>query len=334
MHILIAYLRALIALLLGAVRIFCDAVMALIHLLRGELIVSQRGQDGCIEPPSSMRPRPDPYIYSQEWLQTRGIAYIWDNPDFALYDADGNMVDRMNLAPGRTYRVVVRIHNGSLLAAVGTTVLLEVLEFGMGGVVTTGLGTATVDVSALGAAETEFAWTTPANGGHNCLRARLSHPDDGNPLNNVGQHNTEVARPASPTRTSTFLLRNIAPGRRELRLEFDSYRLPRAPLHAHVRAQRNSPAYLRELRALNDRARHPVTPSLAMRITLQAQESAVGAIGRDPVSAVLDAGAVVTVLFEAEPPAPGEPGEIVNIHAFDGPTLVGGVTIYVDPREV
>lgn len=344
LHLLVAYLRALIDLLLGAVRILLDAITTLISLLRGELVVSTRGQDCCLEPPPQMRPRPDPYIYSQGWLQSRGIAYTWDNPDFTLYDSDGNVADRMSLVPGETYRVVVQIHNGSLLAAIGVSVLLEVLEFGIGGVVTAVLGTASADVLAFGTAEAIFAWTTPANGGHNCLRAHLSHPDDGNPLNNIGQHNTEVAQPASQTRTSTFLLRNTAPGRRELRLEFDSYRLPNAPLRARSLDQRNSLAYLRELRVRNDRARFPVAPSLAARVAVEdgAVVPSVGGLVALPtrldvgtaVAVVLDAGTAVPVIFEAEPPAVGEQGAVVNIHAFDDQTLLGGVTVYVDPLGV
>jgi hypothetical protein len=40
------------------------------------------------------------------------------------------------------------------------------------------------------------------------------------------------------------------------------------------------------------------------------------------------------VMFESNPPPDGAGDQVVNIHGFDGPTLLGGVTIYVDPVKL
>jgi hypothetical protein len=303
-------------------------------LLRGRLVGRQRGQDCCIWPPEGMRPRPDPYLYSQEWLYLRGLAYTWDNPDFSLVDPDGNLADRMNLKPGVKYRVVVRVHDGSLLAATNTTVALDVLEFGAGGMVIESLGSLTVDVPAFGATEAVFEWPTPPGGGHSCLRAHLSHPDDGNPLNNMGQHNTEVARPASPMRRSTFIVRNHAPGAREMRLEFDSYRLPAEPMRARSLKERNSIEYLRALRERNSRARSPVSDLLDARLQIgDGSPRRIADVQRSPTF-LLAAGEATSITFEAKPAPASGAGQVVNIHTFDGLKLVGGVTIYIDSLEV
>jgi len=337
MRRLVDYLKALLSLLWALLIAITRALTALIAMLvRGKLSVSEESPDCCLRPPEGMRPRPDPSIYSQEWLYLRGIGFTWDNPDFTLYDELGNVVDRMPLKPGATYRVVVRAHNGSLMAAIGTTVALEVLEFGIGGIVVEKIGSVTVDIPMLGVAPAEFLWTTPATGGHNCLRARLSHPDDGNPLNNVGQHNTEVAKPASPTRAAKLVLRNAAPGERTLRLELDGYRLAAKPMRPSPERgglARNSPAYLRALQEENRRSRFPVAEALRARLAIGAAEPVEVAGHERGLTVDLAAGASVPLTLTADPAAFGGERQVVNIHAFDGAALVGGVTVHIDPVE-
>jgi hypothetical protein len=324
----VSLLMALVSLFYQAAGLLSRGLVVFLRLFTGQITGYPQGQDCCIQPPAGMRPRPDPYIYSQQWLQLRGIAYSWDNPDFTLRDSTGKIADRMDLRPGETYRIVVQVHNGSLFAAIGTSVLLEVLEFGAGGVMIDTLGSVAVDVEPFGVADAHFTWTTPASGGHSCLRATLSHPDDGNLLNNVGQHNTVVAKPTSALPVSTFIIRNTASGPRALRLEMDSYRLPNEPLRARTLEERNSLAYLRELRARNDRARFPVPASLGVRIAVGA--SAPTVVQGEGPSIRLDAGESIPITFGANLPGSGDQPSVVNIHAFDGSTLVGGVTIYVE----
>lgn len=327
-------IRALFALLLEVFKILWAIVVVLINLLRrGRPGGGNRGEDCCIRPPESMRPRPDPYIYSQEWLHLRNLAVTWDNPDFQLIDKNGKTVDRMNLQPNQTYKVVVSVHNGSLMSAIGTTVALEVLEFGIGGLVISQLGSQTIDVPAFGVTKATFEWTTPSSSGHNCLRAQINHPDDGNPLNNVGQHNTEVAKPASPTRTSMFILRNHAPDRRSLRLAFDSYQLPSKPMRARSLQERNSLTYLRQLRDRNDHVKFPVPEKFGGHITIGDAQEPIE-MSRPAAEIELDAGQAVFVKFEATPPSNGEHKVAINFHAFDEHILLGGVTIYIDPMEV
>jgi hypothetical protein len=325
-------IAALIKFILEMLGTLWRAGCVLVNLFaRGEVTGAPQGPDCCITPPEEMRPRPDPYIYSQFWLYLRGLAFTWDNPDFTLIDSTGKPADRMKLQPGENYRVVVRVHNGSLLAAIETTVILDVLEFGAGGIVEKILGSIPIDIPAFGSAEAGFNWTAPSSGGHNCLRAFLIHPDDGNPLNNIGQHNTQVMKPTSPTHRSTFVVRNDAPGAREFRLEFDSYRLPSQPMRSRSLEERDSVEYLQALRASNNRKRFPVSAALDARIQ----------IGDEPARPISDlnsptfelaAGGAVSVALQAQQPPAGGSAHVINVHAFDGPTLVGGVTLYVDPE--
>ena len=335
---LVVYLKALIAMLWALLNAIVRALTALLAMLaRGKLSVSEDSPDCCLRPPEGMRPRPDPSIYSQEWLHLRGIGFTWDNPDFTLYDSFDNVADRMALKPGEVYRVVVRTHNGSLLAAIGTTVALEVLEFGIGGIVIEKLGSVTVDIPTLGAAPAEFKWMTPATGGHNCLRARLHHPDDGNPLNNVGQHNTEVAKPASPTRAAHLVLRNSAPGDRTLRLELDGYRLPAEPMRPSSERRgltRNSSEYLLALQERNRRSRFPVAEALQARLAIGAAAAVDVAKQEHGFTVDVAAGASVPLTLITEPAPAGGERQVVNLHAFDGAALVGGVTIHIDPLEI
>jgi hypothetical protein len=259
---------AFVGFLLAMLKALCDALMViLVLLLRGKLSGRTRGEDCCIRPPDQLRPRPDPYVYSQGWLHLRGLAYTWDNPDFTLLDAGGNAVNRMNLQPGTEYKVVVRVHNGSLFASVNTKVALDVLEFGVSGIATAVIGSTVVDVPAFGEVDVPFTWTTPL-GGHNCLRVQLSQADDGNPLNNVGQHNTVIATPEGPMHKSAFVVRNRASSTRSLRLKFDSYRLPQERLRARSVNERNSIEYLRALRERNNSSNFPVPEAVRARVQL------------------------------------------------------------------
>jgi hypothetical protein len=87
----------------------------------------------CIILPPKIRARPDPYVYSQQWLRSRGIAVTWDNPDFRLIDVTtGAVVPRVGLQANRDYDIEVTIHNSSFMAAIHTNVSFEVRQFGAG----------------------------------------------------------------------------------------------------------------------------------------------------------------------------------------------------------
>ena len=274
----------------------------------------------------NIRPRPDPYIYSQYWLHLRGIAYTWDNPDFKIIDPiNGVAVDNHHLQPNKKYSVRATIHNGSIMGAVHTTVAFEVLHFGAGTVTAQVLGSVIVDVPAFGSTVAEIDWTTPATAGHNCLRAIISHPDDANPLNNVGQHNTDVAAPASPTRKLKFYVGNQSERERTFALSMNSYRLPAQPLRpgsargaaaAGAGPARNSLAYLQRLREINDFRKFPVPAFL--NATLAHPELR------------LQPGEEFETFIEMLPPKVGQGRQCINVNVTLGEMLVGGVTAYVE----
>lgn len=320
-------------LILGALCQFLKRLLKIVEVLI-ELILGRKepGRDAdCFSRPD-LRARPDPYIYSQQWLHLRGLAYTWDNPDFTLIDpGTGLAVDNHSLIAGKRYRVRARIHNSSIMAAVATAVRFEVLHFGAGTPVIQALGQVSVDVPALGAVVAEIDWVTPATGGHNCLRATISHPDDANPLNNVGQHNTDVAVPASPTRKLKFSVGNAGRVRRTYELRMNSYRLPSTPLapggaergeprrssaDARTDPPRQSLAYLARLRAVNDFSKFPVPDFLKARL-------------QHPRMTV-EPGQQIETYLEVDPPKPGQGRQVVNVNVLHDGLLVGGVTAYIE----
>src|SRR5262245_41629842 len=318
------------AIVFRAIRTLIRLIVENFELL-WELITGRKKRGaptGCFTIPR-LRARPDPYIYSQFWLSLRGIAFIWDNPDFAIINPlNGNVVDNHALAPHKEYLVNMTIHNGSIMKAVDATVTLEVLRFGAGTFVVQTLGSANVDVPALGSAVVQMSWVTPSSAGHNCLRATISHPDDANPLNNVGQHNTDVAVPASPTSKLRFHVANQSEHVRRLRLSMNSYRLPAVPLrpgaprgatvntHGGEGPPRSSPAYLQRLREINDFAKFPVRAFLEARLE------------RDEI--VLQPGEEVETFVEVTPPKAGDGRQHVNVNVMTDGVLLGGVTAYVE----
>jgi hypothetical protein len=309
-------------------RRFCAFLRALLGLLRG----GGRGGRGerdecCLDPPPEIRARPDPYIYSQTWLMARGLAVTWDNPDFTIIDpVTGLAVDNHSLQPGTEYSVRIRIHDGSTMAALSTSVRVEVLRMGAATGTIDDLGTVVVDVPAVGTAEIEVKWITPASAGHNCLRATITHPDDANPQNNVGQHNTDVATPASPTRRFAFAVGNTSAQVRAATFEFDSYQLPQDPLRARTFEQRQTLGYLREVQAANDRAKHPVSAALRPRV----RRGDVIEL-HDERRDLLEPGTEAEYVLELDAPDPSDGRQAVNLHVFLDGELVGGVTAYAEP---
>ncbi len=211
-------------------------LVALVRLLRPCLTrrpTPDRPADSGTIPERAYR-QPDPLIYSQFWLQQRGLAVTWQNPDIHLElgSAPGAAVDSSALLPDTEYRISARIWNGSTDApAVGVGVELSYLDFGIGGL-SVPIGSTDVDLGVKGAAGTPavatVAWRTPATPGHYCLQANVIWPFDADPGNNLGQHNIDVRPLNSPTARFTVPVRN--PGRRPMavRLGVDAYALPGA----------------------------------------------------------------------------------------------------------
>jgi hypothetical protein len=283
------------------------------------------GTRGCQHVPGHIYKRPDPMIYSQQYLLSQGLAVTWNNPDIHL-ELDGVVADSSDLKPNTRYDVVARIWNNSLDAVVvGMPVDFSFLSFGIGGKKTY-IGTKSVDLAVKGApgcpAFARVPWTTPVTPGHYCLIVEFSWADDANPLNNVGQHNTAVKPLNSPHAQFVFPLRNEARTERQIVLRFDSYSLPKLadcgshPVVDNPRAtQQEVVNRLRQIAAANDVQSFPVPEGWTVAV--------------NPVALVLgpEEEGIVTVDITAPDGFSGQ--KTFNVAGFAGSTALGGVTLTV-----
>jgi hypothetical protein len=265
--------------------------------------------------PGTIYRRPDPMIYDQYYLMSQGFAVTWDNPDIHLERPLGTPVPSHDLLPDTEYHVIARIWNLSVKAAAPQMpVEVSFLSFGIGTKKTTFAHTH-VDLPVKGSANlparAEVPWTTPPDPGHYCLQVELLWPkeEDENPDNNVGQHNTVVKALSSPA-TFEFPVRNDHLSRhREVRLVADAYQIP-PPMSCEERdeqehaAARHDPARF----LVREDWRVDIAPS-SLRLAPDQEEQ-------------------VSVTVTAPDGFAGR--QAVNVNAFDGERLLGGVTLYVD----
>jgi hypothetical protein len=283
------------------------------------LASSGRGRRGNGTVPPWAYRQPDPLIYSQQYLQAQGLAVTWDNPDIHLELPSGVAVDSHSLAPDTDYVVVARVWNGATTApAIDLPVKVSYLEFGIG-TVRHDVGLGSVDLPVKGApgspAFARVPWRTPPISGHYCLQVELLWDDDANPANNMGQHNTDVRRLNSPRAASTFTLRNDDVRTRLLRLEVDGYRIPPQD-PCPPEAPRDDAQRRRAALGRHDRDAWPVAPGWDVVVR--------------PREARLGPGESTEVAVELTAPDGFSGREVVNVHAFDGGRIVGGVTLYVE----
>ena len=301
------------------------------HHLRDSGQVFTRCQ---VIPPDVYR-RPDPLIYSQSYLRSLGLAITWDNPDIALFDVAGGMVEVSSsaLIADTEYEIQATIYNGSTDApAIGMPVQFSFLSFGIG-TISTFIGTTTVDLPVRGApghpATAGMRWRTPQTPGHYCIQVRLIWADDANPANNLGQENTHVGAAQSPA-VFTFPVHNADVVPRTLRLAADSYRPPE-PIDCdqYERGRRvferrrgkdhggnSQDDWCWELRRRHEREKWGIEPGWDVQI--------------DPDELSLAPGEIQDVTVAIEPPATFAGTEAVNINAADETSaLIGGVTLYV-----
>lgn len=189
--------------------------------------------------PSKFYKRPDPMIYSQEYLMAKGLAVTWDNPDIQLYTI--NPVTKQKAAPissnelqkDTEYIVEATVYNGSTEApAINMLVDFSFLSFGIG-TTSTAIGSKLVDLPVKGApnhpAFTSIVWRTPNVTGHYCLQVKLNWQDDANPKNNMGQENTNVGTFHSPA-VFEFPVKNNTNVEDTITLDVDTYTL-REPIN-------------------------------------------------------------------------------------------------------
>jgi hypothetical protein len=275
--------------------------------------------------------RPDPLIYDQYYLMALGFAVTWDNPDIWL-ELGGVVVPSDQLLPDTTYDVVARIWNGSTEApVVGLPVNFSFLSFGAGvhsHPVLPGPDLVTVNLGVKGGpgspAFARTKWKTPPTAGHFCLQVAFTWIDDANPNNNLGQENTQVGASHSPV-TFQFQLRNPLRTPQEFRFESDSYALPPVPDCGDKGNTGRSPGSIAAQRGpwtpvkvppQHDRRNYPLPPGWSIAFA--------------PDNPRLDAEQEITVVATVNPPAGFKGRQPVNVHAFSGAMLAGGVTFYVE----
>jgi hypothetical protein len=149
--------------------------------------------DPCVEFPGHILHKPDPCIYDQFMLMAMNQPVTWDNPDVRIL-LGGVEQYTYDLTVGTNYTVEITVHNSSRLkAANGTSVDVRWIEFGAGGQVRHPITTLPANVPVWpGTAVVSTPWRTPDLPGHYCIEIELSHPNDGNPANNLGWNNTQV----------------------------------------------------------------------------------------------------------------------------------------------
>jgi hypothetical protein len=292
----------------------------------------------CQTIPSKFYKRPDPLIYSQEYLMAQGLAVTWDNPDIQLYTVD--LTTKTKLAPissndlkeGTEYLVEATVYNGSTEApAVNMPVDFSFLSFGIG-TQSTFISRTKVDLPVKGApghpAHTSALWRTPVTPGHYCLQVRLIWADDANPKNNMGQENTNVGIAHSPA-TFEFPVRNDSSIVEEITLETDSYTLA-APIDCNevvngryipkeisTRKTYSREALCKLLAARHRKGNHPLPPGWTVVV-----------LPNYPI--LLQPYQQQLVVISAIPPDDFTGTQAINVNAYNrSHTLIGGVTLYI-----
>jgi hypothetical protein len=280
----------------------------------------------CQHVPGHIYKQPDPMIYSQQYLMSKGIAVTWNNPDIHL-ELGGVVVDSSDLKPNTTYDVIARIWNNSLDAVVvGMPVDFSFLSFGIGAKKNPIATFHSINLGVKGSANcpafAKVQWTTPATPGHYCLLVEFSWADDANPFNNVGQHNTNVKPLNSPHAQFVFPVRNEARTEQQIVLTVDSYTLPESrdcgdrgavdnprPSRGQVLER------LRQIRAESDPKNFPVPPGWSVVV--------------DPRALALGPGAETTVKVDITAPDGFSGRKTFNVAGLAGDKSIGGVSLTV-----
>lgn len=318
---------------IGWVRLVVNALPILLAIIRRRLpgLCRERlrrdSARKCMPVHAKVYRRPDPLIYSQTYLMAQGLAVTWDNPDIRIEQA-GVPVSAHALQPDTEYTIIARVWNGATDApAVHLPVRFTVFGFGIGTGGTV-LGETHVNLGVKGSATcpafANMAWRTPPNPGHYCIQALLVWADDANPLNNLGQTNTDVQPLNSPRARFNLMVGNPGRARRTIRLVADGYRLP-ARARCPDKPDDDPASRRRQMLARHGMARHPVPEGWQVDI--------------EPVELTLAGGEERPVLVTLTAPTDDFTGRAtVNVNGFayghadeheDG-TPIGGVTLHAE----
>ncbi len=245
-ELLVALLRLLLFLILFLIVIILKLWELLMWLIRTRNLYGDKPSRRCGVLPEPIVRRPDPCIYSQQFLAAQGIQVTWDNPDIWMAPAsDPTSIepDSYHLKDDTDYIVTVRVHNASTDAAIGVKVRLVYRPWSFNSpdlvpVETDAGGNEVirfVNITPMGSTTTIFHWHTPKLGPgeqkHYCLQAHISHPLDINPANNIGQENTNVysqnpgfVRPGETAELEIPLL-NLRRHTQKVRFRWHSYEI-------------------------------------------------------------------------------------------------------------
>jgi hypothetical protein len=272
--------------------------------------------------------RPDPMIYDQYYMMSRGLAVSWQNPDIQILQGGVPVASDFDLQPATTYTIRATIYNQSPDGIVVDMPLeFSYLSFGVGTqshvipgptqVVSLG-----VKGTPEGTAIAYMPWNTPAIPGHYCVQVSFEYIDDLNPFNNLGQNNTQVVQAASPA-PFEFQLRNASPTRMPFHFELDTYQIPPPPTcssnpatNAKGTALVGSADVSANVRRRNSRGDNPLPSGWTIEF--------------NPETPTLDPGEEITVAATITPPDSFHGTQPVNVHAFFGNELAGGITIIVN----
>jgi len=258
--------------------------------------------------------RPDPLIYDQYFLTSLGLAVTWDNPDIQLF-LNGSPVSSDLILPGTTYEIVAQVWNNSTDApVVALPVAFSFLDFGMGAV-SVPIGSTEIDLGVKGGpgcpAFAKVPWTTPTTPGHYCIQVLLQPVDDTNFNNNLGQENTNVGTAHSPA-VFTFTLRNDTKQAQSYEFAVDAYTLGTPdPCQSGATSDQVSRARL----ARHRRGSHPVPAGWDVQI--------------NPAAPALAPDQSLPITVTATPPSGFTGNQVLNVNAFHGNGLAGGVTLTV-----
>jgi hypothetical protein len=256
---------------------------------------------------------------------SQGFAVSWNNPDIWL-QRNQVTVPSTSLEPDTLYELVARVWNNSIEApAVGLPVRFSYIDFGIGGAPNL-IGVNSVDLPVKGAnghpAYIKIPWKTPSTPGHYCILVQLIWSDDANPLNNLGQENTDVKPLNSPHALFTVPVRNDGRVARTLTLEADFYERP-AALPCPERPARQ-PALSDE--EISDHRRTALARHGRERFGVPADWR----VDVQPGQLRLDPGEQGSVAVDVMAPDGFSGRQAININGFDGTRLAGGVTVYVE----